>query len=325
MKKLKDDIKNNKFEKVYLIFGEEDYLRKAFRNSLKDAIIGTENTMNYNYFQGKNIDFENIEGISETLPFFGERRLIVIEDSGYFKNSNEKVVEYIERIPESTYFVFVEKEVDKRGKLYKQVKNRGYECEMTKQSEFELSAWANKIFLKDGKSISKDTLLYLINCVGYDMENLTKEIEKVICYCMDRNSITRKDIDEICVSEITGKIFEMIDAMSNKNPERLLNLYYDLIELKEPPMRILFMIVRQFKIMLQIQELKSKGYGESSIAQTLGMRNFIVSKAFKQLENFRDRKITGILNSCAEIEEQVKTGRVDELIGVELLLISFSR
>lgn len=325
MKKLKDDIKNNKFEKVYLIYGEEDYLRKAFRNSLKDAIIGTENTMNYNYFQGKNIDFENIEGISETLPFFGERRLIVIEDSGYFKNSNEKIVEYIERIPESTYFVFVEKEVDKRGKLYKQVKNRGYECEMTKQSEVELSAWVNKIFLKDGKSISKDTLLYLINCVGYDMENLTKEIEKVICYCMDRNSITRKDIDEICVSEITGKIFEMIDAMSNKNPERLLTLYYDLIELKEPPMRILFMIVRQFKIMLQIQELKSKGYGESSIAQTLGMRNFIVSKAFKQLENFRDRKITGILNSCAEIEEQVKTGKVDELIGVELLLISFSR
>lgn len=325
MKKIREDIKKKEFEKVYLIYGEEDYLRKAYKKSLQEAIIGNETTMNYNYYQGKSIDFGEVEGVSETMPFFGERRLIIIEDSGFFKNSNEKIAEYLSRIPGTTHFIFVEKEVDKRGKLYKQVKTIGYDCEMTKQSSVELISWIMKIFSKDGKTATKDTLEYLIDYVGNDMENLTKEIEKLVCYCMDRNSITRKDIEEICVSEITGKIFEMIDAMSNKNPEKLMKLYYDLIESKEPPMRILFMIVRQFKIMLQIQELKSKGYGEASIAQTLGMRGFIVSKVFKQLENFRDRKITGILNSCAEMEERVKTGRVDELIGVELLLVGLSR
>lgn len=177
---------------------------------------------------------------------------------------------------------------------------------------------------KDKKKISKDTIAFLLLAIGNEMENITKEVEKLLCYTLDKDTITIKDVEAICVPEISGKIFDMIDAMSNKNRDRLLKLYYELIESKEPPMRILFMVVRQFNIMLQVEDLRSKGYGESGIADRLKLRSFIVTKVVRQLENFKGKKIKGILDACADIEEKVKTGRVDEKIGVELLLVSFS-
>jgi len=324
MKKLRDDINKNTFEKIYLLYGEEDYLRRAYKKALKEAIVGPEDSMNYNYFEGKSVDFSEVIGISETLPFFAEKRLVVIEDSGCFKSANEKMVEYISKLPETTYMIFVERDVDKRSKMYKQVKSIGYTCEMLPQNTAELTNWIMKMMAKDKKKISKDTIAFLLLAIGNEMENITKEVEKLLCYTIDKDTITNEDIEAICVPEISGKIFEMIDAMSNKNRDRLLKLYYELIESKEPPMRILFMVVRQFNIMLQVEELRKKGYGESAIADKLKLRSFIVTKVVRQLDNFKGKKIKGILNSCADIEEKVKTGRIDEKIGIELLLVSFS-
>ena len=324
MKKLKEDIKTGNFQKVYLLYGEEGYLIKAYKKSLKQGIIGTDDTMNYTYFEGKGTDFIEVKDVCDTLPFFAEKRLVIVENSGCFKSSNETILNYIEKIPETTYMVFIEKEVDKRSKMFKQVKNLGYACELQSQSVSELSDWILKMLKRDDKAITKDTMSYLLSVIGNDMENISKEIEKLICYTMEKKEIEKKDIDKICVHEINGKIFEMIDAMSNKNQKKLLKLYYDLIETKEPPMRILFMIARQFKIMLQVEQLRVKGYGGSAIADTLKLRSFIVTKIIKQLDNFKNKDMKLILESCADIEEKIKTGKIEEKIGVEVLLVKFS-
>lgn len=323
MRKINEDIKSGSFEKIYLIYGTEEYLKKQYKNKIKTAICG-DDTMNYSYFEGKDCDTKEIIGISETLPFFADKRLVMMEHSGFFKSSNDVINEYIDSIPETTCLVFVESEVDKRNKLYKKVKEAGYICEMTEQNNAALEKWIVGILNQNGKKITKNTLELFIASVGTDMQNISKELEKLICYCLERDVISDDDVRNVCSVQISSKIFDMIDAMSNKDRKKALGLYYDLIAMKEPPMRILFMLSRQFNIMLQVYELSERGEDNGTIASKVGIQPFIVGKVLRQLKSFSGKMLVNALEECIKIENDIKNGRMDEKAGVEMILIKYS-
>ena len=158
MKVLAQDIKTGEFKPVYLICGEEAFLKKSYKNRMKDAMVG-DDTMNFHYFEGKGLDLKEIISLADTMPFFGERRLILIEDSGLFKGSGaDALVEYLPQMPDTTCMLFVENEVDKRNRLYKKVKDLGYAAEMERQDARQLGAWAGGILAKEGKKITGRTM-----------------------------------------------------------------------------------------------------------------------------------------------------------------------
>ena len=125
MKNLNADLKNGTFLQVYLLTGEEAYLKNRYKKRLRAAIVGEDDLMNFTAYTGKGIDIRQVIETAETMPFFAERRLIQIEDSGFFKNACPELAEYLPTMPKETYMVFVEQEIDKRGKLYKAVKAQG--------------------------------------------------------------------------------------------------------------------------------------------------------------------------------------------------------
>jgi DNA polymerase-3 subunit delta len=323
MRNINEDIKNHQFKKIYLLYGEEGYLKKQYRDRLKKAVCG-EDTMNYAYFEGKGINVNEVIAMADTMPFFAEQRLVVVENSGFFKNTNEKLSEYIGQIPDSTVMVFVEEETDKRSKLFKKAKETGYVCEMAKQTPAILSKWALQIVHQAGKSITSDTMDYFLAAAGNDMNHISMELEKLITYTMDRDVITKEDINEICTVLTVSKIFDMIDAMGSKNRKKALDLYYDMIEVKEPPMRILYMLSRQFNLMLQAKELREHGVGAKELAAKMGVAPFVANKALHQSEKFHGTLIKQALTECLKVEEDVKNGRLEDKIAVELILIRYA-
>ena len=90
MKVLAQDIKSREFKPMYLIYGEEAFLKKSYKNQMREAIAG-DDTMNSHSFEGKGLDLKEIISLADTMPFFGEKRLIVIEDSGLFKSGGGEV------------------------------------------------------------------------------------------------------------------------------------------------------------------------------------------------------------------------------------------
>ena len=140
MKTLNDNIKKGEYQKVYLIYGEEEYLKKQYKDRMKQAIIG-DDTINYSYFEGDNTKPEDVITIWETIPFFSERRLVIVSDSGYFKTANDKMADYIKELPDYHILIFIEKDVDKRNKVYKAVSSNGYVCEMQYQTPATLKRW----------------------------------------------------------------------------------------------------------------------------------------------------------------------------------------
>lgn len=325
MQNIIQDIKSNSYRQIYLLYGEENYLKKVYKDKLKEAIVGKDDSMNYNYFEGKNISVKTVIDIAETLPFFAEHRLIILENSGFFKNANEDIAAYIKEVPETTILIFVEEEIDKRGKLYKYIKEHGYISEMGRQNTSKLVPWILKILKKENKKITENEMKLFLTKTGDDMENILRELEKLISYTYGREVITAQDIEQICSTQITGKIFDMITAVSEKNQRKALELYQDLLTLKEPPMRILFLISRQFNLMLQVKELQKAGCDTVSIAKQTGLQSFLVGKYAAQARKFSTEFLKQALTECVEFEEAIKTGKMEDQLSVELLILQYSR
>ncbi len=319
-----EDIKNGKLNHIYLVYGTESFLRKQYKERLKKALAPDDDSMNYSYFEGKDISAGEVIDLAETMPFLSDKRAIIIENSPFFKSEGEKIAEYLNAVPDTTYLVFVEENVDKRSKLYKSIAKNGCVVEAAGLSEDKIITWILGMLKKDNKKITQNTMHYLLGKIGTDMENIRSEVEKLICYCYDRDVITNEDIDAVCTTQISNQIFEMLDAMANKRQKVALQLYYNLLALKEPPMRILFLIGRQFNLLLQARLLKQKGYGDRAIAEKIGVPPFAATKYLNQASKFKMADLRQAVAECVEADEAVKSGNRNDRLSVELLIIKYS-
>ena len=324
MKSLNEDLKTGNFKQIYLLCGEEGYLKKQYKERFVKAMLPEGDTMNYAYYEGKSTDVKEVIDLAETMPFFAERRLIVFENTGFFKSAGSELTDYIKDMPETTYFIFVENEVDKRSRLYKAVKAKGHIVELSTQDEGTLKRWIQGIVRGEKKQMSDSEILYFLGKVGTDMENIRKELEKLICYALDRDTITKEDVDAVCVTQITNHIFDMVNAVADKDQRRALDLYYDLIALKEPPMRILFLMIRQYRILFQVKALLKQGYGRKEIASKAGLHPFATGKYMEQAKRFRMQELRAVMEDGAEIEQRVKTGLLTDNLAVELFIVKYS-
>ena len=165
---------------------------------------------------------------------------------------------------------------------------------------------------------------FLISWSGLDMEQLSRELEKLFSYTMGRQEITAGDIREICTLQLTSQIFAMVDAVAEGKQKEALDYYYSLLTLKEPPMRILFLIGRQFSLLVQVKELRAKGYDNRRIGEKTGLHGFIAGKYVNQSSRFEMDVLKEALADCVKTDEAVKNGRMNDRLGVEMLIIRYS-
>ena len=323
MKNINNHIKENNFSKAYLLFGDEDYLKSTYKKRLINAISG-DDTMNLSYYEGKDIDVQDVVDTSNTLPFFADKRLIVIENSGFLKNSSESIASAIKNAPESTCFIFVENEVDKRNKTYKALIENGYVCEMKKQTEDTLMTWAAKMFKDAGKKITRDNMAYFLAKTGNDMNNIKNEADKIIAYTGAADEITMEDIDLICTVQTEEHVFAMIDSISEKNKDKVMRLYSDLVALKEPPMKILALLGRQFATLMAVKEMAQEGHPAQVVAEKLGIRSYYIGKYISQSKSFTLKQLRQAVEDCVEADYSIKSGLMTDTYAVELVIMKYS-
>lgn len=324
MKTIKQDIKAGTYKRVYLLYGTENYLKKLYRDKLKQGVLAGGDIMNFSRFEGKGIDEREVVHIAQTLPFFADYRLVLIENSGWFKNANT-FSDLIQDFPDSTVVVFCEDEADERNRLYKAVKKYGHICEFTAMNTGDLKIFAASLLKAEGKKITDATMDYFLEKVGTDMANIRTEIEKLSGYTGDRDVVTGEDVDAICTQQLTGQIFKLMDQIALQNPKNAIALYYDLLLLREKPLSILFLMLRQFNFLLLVKQLSGEGKTNKEIAKTAGIMPFLVGKYLTQAKAFSVEKLKEAVQFGVNTETQIKSGQLNEQIGVELMLIQLSQ
>ena len=329
MKTLNQDIKTQNFKRVYLLYSEdskhkdERYLRNLYRDRLIKAMLPEGDTMNLSRYEGKDIDVTALLRTADTFPFFADRRVILIEGSAFFsEKAPEALADYMTQIPETTCIIFNEAKTDKRSKLYKAIAKNGYAAQLTRPDERQLLIWLAQMVKKEGKQIRESTLRYFLGLVDNDMSSLLSEMEKLICYTGTRPVIENADVDAVCSVYIENRIFDMMAAIAGRDSQRALRLYSDLLALKEPPIKLLVMIGRQFSELYQVKELAMTGMPIKTISERTGIRDFVVKRDYPLAERFTPEALRQAIADCAAYDEAVKSGRLGDQMAVELLISS---
>ena len=334
MKQINADIKNREFKRIYLLFGEESFLVQHYVERLAVAVVPEDaRAMNAVRLEGKAVTAEDIEDAAETLPFLCERRFVLVKDSGLLesgrKDESERLAAYLPNVPDSCVIVFEESGVDKRGRLYKTAAKEGYAAEMKTPDERDLAAWAGKIFREAGLVISGGVAAYLLRTVAHDMSSLHAEAQKLIAYKGggdgqdNGGEITTADIDDICTKALATRIFDLTDAIGAKDAEKALQIYANMLLMKESPLMILAMAARQFRLILQCGHFAAKKTPQAEAAKMLGAHPFVVKECTRQSAAFTGGTLRQALRDCLETDIAVKTGGMADRLAVELLIVKY--
>ena len=146
----------------------------------------------------------------------------------------------------------------------------------------------------------------------------------MISYTKGREVIGAEDLEALTTAQTTNQIFVMLEAIAKKQRDTVLKLYYDLIELKESPFGILALLVRQCNQLLQTQLLEA-GKSQGEMAKELKVPPFVAGKLKQQVRLFKREELYEMIKKCAATDEGIKTGKITDRIGVELLLVEFSK
>ncbi len=321
MDEIKNNIKTGEFHHIYLLYGDEHYLRLQFRNRLTDALMPDNAGMNFGSYEGNSISEEAFIDQAETMPFFAERRVMVWNRSGFFKNAAALLPDYIKNIPDYLYLIFVEDAVDQRGRMFKAVKKYGHAADFARQDEKALSAWILRMLQDENLKIRSSAMSYLLSRTGTDMEHIRLETDKLIHYCAGKGEVTREAIDAVTADPVENQIFEMVRAITEGRRKDAMAMYTDLITLRESPLGILYLIGREYHRLMIVREMTERGASKSEIASKAGMPPFAVSRSQSLARRFSPNELEAIIGRCVQTEEDVKNGNLQDRLAVELLMM----
>ena len=330
MKELKKQWKNGEFGRCYLFFGAETYLIREYESALTKAVLpeGTE-MMNHDIFEEKRATAAAIMDAAETLPFLNDRRLVTVRNSEFFqkggrKEEGEKLKEYLADLPESVCLLFVEDKVEKTSSLYKAVVKHGQAVEFKKPTEKDLGVWVKKICKENGILMSESVLGLFLQTVDHDMENIQRELLKLIDYKGEDTEIKAEDIRAVCTISLEARVFDLVKAVAEKRPEKAVQIYRTLLSLKESPYMVLSLITRQFRFILETKLLSESGMTNEAVAAKLEIRDFAVKEYFRQSRRFPAEVGKNAMRDCLETDLNIKLGKAAEETAVELLIMKYA-
>ena len=318
---------------LILICGDEEFLKEHKKNELLHA-LGAAGSLNYNAFTGENADLDEISRLAGTMPFFEDHRTILLSETGWFHGAaDESVEDMLAEVPQSTYLIFYEKEVDAGSRLSRFLKDKGevfrfVSADSKKGSDAtaarqEIRAWARDYLKENGRNIDGRVLNELAEMTGYDMQNMQTELEKLISYTAGRkpgSPVTQEDVDSICSKTLNDRVFEMMNHKLAGRDRKAVELLEELFALRNPPMRILYIIVRQYTQAYTLKELQREGYTDAQIMDKMQIRDWLLRKLKDQTRDCSAEELRRRLEECAEAETKVKGGDLPDRLAVEILM-----
>ena len=315
-----DAVKSGNIAECYLFEGPEEYIKQqALKNLCAKLLPAGLEEMNLTELQDP--DPDTLIAAAETLPFMGEKRLVVVRECSLIasgrKAENEKTVEaitdYLTHIPPSTCIVFyVKGKADGRKKLYTLIKKKNAIVDFSPMNDVECVDWARRTMRRMGKQMDGETAGKLVFTVGRDAALLKQEMDKLASYLDGRETVTAEDIDAICTRSTECTVFQMVDAQVAGNLDQTFALLRDMIRAGEQRMMILAMLLRQYRILYHMRCLIDERTPPNAQAQLLGIPPFSVSRTQQQARRFSREKLREAYDYLMDLEYRIKQGLIPQ-------------
>ncbi len=323
---------------IFFLYGEDTYRSRQKLKAIKEKFKTSDKSgVNLIVLDGEKTPIKNICKEILTAPFLHEKKLIVIENLIKKKNAaHDEIIKLIEKdqIPKSSIIVFWEEgDVPQNTKIFKILNRPKYAENFPPLKEAALEKWLKKEIEKRKNKIETQALKLLINYVGNDLWQMTNEIEKLTAYAKSKkdkqNIVTVSDINLLVKSKLDDNIFNLIDALGNKNKKLFIKLLDEQFQSGLFAGQIIGMLARQLKILLQIKELLQNEYPfisyydpaiHQKIAKELNLHPYVVRKAIYQSKNFSIEKLKELRKDLISVEIKLKTSQIDPELLLDLFI-----
>ncbi|MBQ4307915.1 MAG: DNA polymerase III subunit delta [Lachnospiraceae bacterium] len=326
LRQLKRKIEGGEFSPCYLVCGPQGYLRSQNADYIVEKLIGSgDRQMNLTRFSGNGFTAKEVIDLAETMPFFAERRVIYLRDTGLWeKGMNaeaDALSDYLGSQPETTSFVFCEENIDRKRSLYKAIVRTGEVLECDTPEQDKLERWAASQFTRNDISIDRKTLALFLGTVGEDMTNIVTEAEKLCSYCAETGTVTEADVRSVTSGQAQDRIFDLIRAAGRGDRDRAMAVYTDLRALETPPQVILSLMIRQYTLLIQVRELMDRGFQAKEIALAVHSPEFAVTKDYiPMVRGLARRDLERSLDLCVGADASYKSGKISDRLAVEVLI-----
>jgi DNA polymerase-3 subunit delta len=175
--------------------------------------------------------------------------------------------------------------------------------------------------LERGRKIHRDAAELLIDSAGPSIQNLVMELDKLCSYTVGGEDITRADVEQLVTPLVEDNVFAVVDAIGQKRSWEALRGIKDLLAAKEPPLRLLAMIARQFRLLLQVKDLLERGYMPKEITSQLKIPPFVYGKIATQAGNFSKQLLIEAIITISNLDADLKKGRQEFYPALETYLL----
>ncbi len=319
-------VKQGQIKPVYLVVCET-YFQKQFLDQLVAAVLGNQgNAFDFDKLDGRDYSLEEIVQKAQSCPMFSHTRLIVVTKAPYFEGKlsppdEEALKKYLESPVSSTVLVFLTENVDKRSKMVKSFTKHNYLVEYKGFKSWEVEKWLLGKIKEEGWTMSRSTTNRLLEKTNGNLNLLEQELEKLRLYKMDDTTVTIEDIELLVPATLEHNIFKLVDRIGERKISRAMSLLRQLI-LYEQPVRILFMIGRQVRLIIKMKEALEKGDSASQAGKKLKVPPFVAKKIAHQARNFSYEELGRFLRAAHDTDYWIKTGRLDPALSLERLLMT---
>lgn len=335
---LKQELKSGQFERLYLFFGEEHYLRDHYLQQLKDKLLdGPAADFNYHRFNQENMDLQALASAVEAMPMMAQWSLVQVEDydlSRLNESDREILTGILSDIPDYCVIVFlydtVEYKVDGRQKKLAEALGRGLKVEFRRQSQRELNSWIRRHFRTHGKDIEDRTCEYLTFVTGGSMTAILAEIGKIAAFTSG-TLVTEQDISAVVEPVLDAEIFDLTDAIADGNYEKALQKLRTLLQMQQEPILLLGAIGSAMRRLLYARIAMASGKGEGGLAELLkastgrAPHSYVLQKTMTTARRMSDSFCAAAVRLCMETDGTLKSFSGDDQRTLELLILSLAQ
>lgn len=330
------EVKTGKIRPFYVVYGKDKYRMEQFVELIQQKLFTSEQyEMGIMKYDSQETTLEEIVLEAESPPFFVEHKLIIVQDSSIMcagtkdqsklEHKAESLLQYLEHPIESSIIVFVvnAEKLDERKKIVKQLKERRCIVTFPVLDQHQLKQWMTKRASEQGRSLHPDAADLLIARVGASMQHLSQEVDKLCIYVGPEGEISLALAQQLTLATLDEDVFALVDAIIKLKLDQALTMYKQLLVQKEEPIKLVALIARQIRMMIQIKELEEHHYSPQQMAGQIGAHPYAVKLASASAKGFQTNQLAVLLSSLAELDYGMKTGRVDKALGLELFILSF--
>lgn len=274
-------------------------------------------------FDGNSAAADNIVNAANTLPFMSERRLVVVRDVDRMDAASlDALASYAKDPAPYTCLVLIAEKMAKNSRLYKAVAGTGVVYEYAAPKRNEYAGEAVRLLRERGKRASLAVAQRLVDTVGRDLRRLDAEAEKLATYVGEAEEITENDVAAVATESATASIFELTDAVGDRDVARALRLAGKLMGAGETPLGLVAMLTRHVRALIGARALSDRGASPEAMAPELGMAPWQAKNAARQAARWQSAELVSALSGLADTEEHMKTSPVDAGLVLERWIVA---